>query len=187
MKTNTGYQTALRLGEEELRKRDPQTVALNAGVRWSGEDYIIPWLNQEVPLTEGSTEERIIWLHYLLGQGPKQPRNRFINYKQVPGAAIYNQNFVKRCIGPMVKAFGNDLDTFWDRGRQLGGERVKLGHMAFTLRALPYIPLTYVIWEGDDEIPASGSILFDESAIEWLCAEDLVVLSGLPVYRMLSM
>jgi len=58
--------------------------------------------------------------------------------------------------------------------------------MSFTVNALPYIPLTFVLWQGDGEVPPSGNILFDETAAKWLCAEDLVVLAGLPVYEMLS-
>jgi hypothetical protein len=59
--------------------------------------------------------------------------------------------------------------------------------MSFTLPVLPYVPLTFVIWQGDDEIPPNGNILFDETAIEWFNAEDLVVIASLPVYKLLKM
>jgi hypothetical protein len=87
----------------------------------------------------------------------------------------------------MVQGFSGDLEEFLKRGRALGGEKVNLGHMAFTVCPLQYVPITYIIWQGDDEIPASGNILFDETAVDWLCAEDLVVLAGIPVYAMLKM
>ncbi len=181
-----GYEIAINLAKEDLSKLTPEEICRNTGVAWDGSDFIIPWYNKEVKLCDGNIEEQIIWYHYMLANGPKLERNRFISYKQVPGAIIYNDNFIKRAINPMVQMFKDDLDTFLEIGQALGGVRASHGHMAFTLKVLPYVSLTYVIWEGDDEIPANGNILFDESAIEWFCAEDLVVLASLPVYLMMS-
>ena len=182
---NKGYERALGLARERLSERDPRKTADNSGTVWTGERFEIPWLGRMVPLDEGTVEQQILWSHYLLSGGPKRPIGNFIAYRQVPGAGIYNANFLKRCIAPMVKAFAGDLDLFLSKGKAMGGRKASPGHMSFTVSALPYIPLTFVLWQGDDEIPASGNILFDETAAEWLCAEDLVVLAGLPVYEML--
>jgi hypothetical protein len=86
----------------------------------------------------------------------------------------------------MVGAFCDRLDEFVRLGLEMGGEEKDLGHASFTVRALPYLPITFIIWQGDDEVPANGNILFDEGAIEWFCAEDLVVVAGMSVYEMLS-
>ncbi len=185
--SNVGYEEALRLAKLELQNKNPLDIVANTGVVWNGETFEIPWLNKHVRLDQGSEPEQIIWHHYLLSQGPKQLRNRYINYKQVPGAAIYNDNFVKRGTNPMVKAFQHRLDAFLECGLKLGGTKANLGDMSFTLQVLPYTPVTYVIWQGDEEMPASGNILFDESVIEWMNAEDLVYLASLPVYMMLKM
>lgn len=185
MADNIGYQRALALAKEEMQDKDPAILAANTGTRWTGEDFLIPWLGGEIPLAEGTTDQQIIWYHYLLAQGPRQPRGRYINYKQVPGAAIYNANFVKRSINPLVKTFSGDLDAFLAAGLKLGGEQAALGHRSVTLHPLPYLPITCVIWQGDDEMPANGNILFDESIIEWLCAEDIVALASLTAYAMI--
>ncbi|UCE84218.1 MAG: DUF3786 domain-containing protein [Deltaproteobacteria bacterium] len=42
-----------------------------------------------------------------------------------------------------------------------------------------------MIWGGDDELPPEGSILFDESIISYLPTEDIAVLSGMRVYRLI--
>ena len=182
---NKGYERALGLARERLSERDPRETADNSGTVWTGERYEIPWLGRMIPLDEGTVEQQILWSHYLLSGGPKESAGIYIAYRQVPGGGIYNDNFIKRCVDPMVKAFKDDLDLFLRIGQSIGGKKAALGHMSFTVNALPYIPLTYVIWQGDDEIPASGNILFDEIAAKWLCAEDLVVIAGLPVYEML--
>lgn len=186
MKENIGYQRALTLAEDQLAQRDPLEVVANTGAIWTGSNYEIPWMGRNMPLEQGSTEERIIWMHYLLANGPKQLRGRHITYRQVPGAQIYNDNFIKRCVNPMLR-FSEELELFMALGERLGGRPESMGDASFTLPLLPYIPLTYIIWQGDDEIPANGTILYDESAIEWMNAEDLVVMAGMPVYAMLSM
>lgn len=182
-----GYEESLNAAKSKLELLSPQDVVYNTGVIFNGTTYEIPWFGNLTPLDSGSIEERIIWHHYLIANGPKLPRDRYITYKQVPGAIIYNDNFIKRAVNPMVKVFGNNIQKFLEKGKLLGGQQVKHGHMAFTLHPLPYIPITYILWEGDDEMDATGNILFDEGAIEWFCAEDLVVLAGLPVYKLMKM
>ncbi|GHS95738.1 hypothetical protein AGMMS50276_12490 [Synergistales bacterium] len=187
MAKHIGYHNALKLAKEALEFRDPESVASDAGVIWTGVDYEIPWLGRHVLLEEGEIDERIIWLHYLAANGPKRASGVYINYKQVPGAAIYNENFVKRTIKPMVKTFQDSPDEFLKLGCEMGGEPQKSGSASFTVRALPYIPLTCIIWQGDDEISANGNILFDSTAPLWFCAEDLVALAGMVVYKMLKL
>lgn len=183
MAENIGYQRALALAKQEMEGRDPALLAANTGTVWTGEDFLIPWLGREIPLAQGSVDQQILWYHYLLAQGPRQPRGRYINYKQVPGAAIYNANFIKRSINPLVRTFAGDLPGFFAAGEALGAEKVSLGNAGLTFHPLPYLPVTCVLWQGDEEMPASGNILFDEGIIDWYCAEDIVAVAGLVVYE----
>ena len=185
--SNIGYQRALEMGLAEIQKLAPDEITENTGVVWNGKTFEIPWYNQLVPFEDGSIEEKIIWLHYMAAKGRKAPTGQYITYKQTPGAAIYNDNFIKRCISPMVKVFSNDLDSFLKKGMLLGGRQMALGDRSFTINVLPYIPITFIIWQGDDEVPANGNIIFDENVVDWLCAEDLVVIASLPVYKMIRM
>jgi hypothetical protein len=182
-----GYDQALNLAKEKLAQSDPDEIFSKTGVHFTGLTWELPWFGTMTDINLGSTEELILRYHYALGNGPKTLSSTYISYKQVPGAGIYNDNFIKRTIAPMVKGFADDLEHFLKCGQALGGKQVSVGHMAFTLYPFEYVPLTYVLWQGDDEVPPSGTILFDETAAQWLCAEDLVVLAGIPVYAMLKM
>jgi len=186
MMENVGYRDAINLALAELAKREPAEITKNTGVLWNGDTFEVPWFNRIVAIGDGSIGEQIIWYHYMLARGPKEPRGVHIAYHQVPGAAIYNSVFLKRCVRPIVDAFHEDLDAFLDNGKLLGGRQEKLGHASFTVDALPHVPLTFVLWQGDDEIPANGNILYDQTAVDWLCAEDLVVLAELSVYKLLQ-
>jgi hypothetical protein len=48
------------------------------------------------------------------------------------------------------------------------------------------LPVTYVIWRGDDELPPAGAILFDGNASGWLPAEDLTVLASIGAYKLVA-
>ena len=75
-----------------------------------------------------------------------------------------------------------------DRGRAPAGPRgelADLGDASITLRPLPRLPLTVVLWKGDDEFTPEGSILFDGSVGSYLPTEDIAMLSGMVVYRLI--
>jgi len=66
----------------------------------------------------------------------------------------------------------------------LGGRISSLGDICVTIPVFPSIPLTFVLWLGDEEFPPSGNILFDASAPFYLPTEDYAVLAGLTVYEL---
>jgi hypothetical protein len=61
-----------------------------------------------------------------------------------------------------------------------------MGDASVTLCPLPKLPVTYIIWAGDDELPPAGMILFDSTASGWLPAEDLTVLASLGAYKLIG-
>jgi hypothetical protein len=67
-----------------------------------------------------------------------------------------------------------------------GGEPVEIGDVSFVLRAFPYVPVQYVLWEGDDEFPPSVQLLFDASVDHYLALEDIVVLGQVTTGRLIN-
>ena len=94
-------------------------------------------------------------------------------------------NFIKRAVNPFVKRFGNDPEGLIKAGEALGGYRAENGDASVVINALPYIPVTFIIWLGDDEFEPNGSVLFDDTVNTWLCAEDLAVLGSLCVKELI--
>jgi hypothetical protein len=52
---------------------------------------------------------------------------------------------------------------------------------------LPRVPVQLILWQGDEELPPESTILFDATISDYLPAEDIAVLSGMLVYRLISM
>ncbi len=174
-------------------KMNPHEVAKRAEVRFDdknnvfyvqfiGKEYLIGYPKGDVTLNGGGEPALIVkvcLLHYLTKASGVKPTGRYISFKELPNGSIYVGPYYNRAIKPLVSLFGKDPQMLVDAGEKLGGQRVELGDYAITVKAFPKIPITFVIWEGDDEFEASGNILYDDSAGFHLETEDYALLPGL--------
>jgi hypothetical protein len=135
--------------------------------------------DEEVPLIW-----EILILHYLAGAKGTPLQEKMISFKELPGGSIYIDPFNKRTLKPLLKIFGNCPEMIIEIGKKFNGKKSSLGDYSITINAFPNIPITYVIWEGDDEFPPSGNVLFDASAPDYLHTEDYAYLASFTVYEM---
>jgi len=182
----TGYEAAIGLAREKLSALSPEVVSKRCGIQWDGTDYQIPWFGQMIPLSKAQPPLLILFLHYLISEGTKMPTGRLIAYRDVPDALFYDPKFTQRGTNPLVKNFGADPERLAKTAIRLGGKRTTGGDVAVTINALPNVPVTYILWRGNDEFAPTGNILFDQTAIGWLCAEDLVMLASLGTYALIG-
>ncbi|MCL2351308.1 MAG: DUF3786 domain-containing protein [Firmicutes bacterium] len=182
----SGYDAALSLAAEKLAAIPPAAVCANCGVRHENGEFYVPWFSRERALSEAPTAQKIIWLHYLTSHGAKTPGGRLIPYREAPGARFYDANFTKRAVDPLVRRFGGDPEGLTAAGLALGGKKAGFGGASVTADVLPYLPMTFIIWAGDDEFGPGGSVLFDETAKTWFCAEDLAVLGSLAAHELIN-
>jgi hypothetical protein len=129
---------------------------------------------------------KILILHYLLKASGEPLGREKIPYEDIPGCRPYLPVFERRVVRPLMSAFGFDRDLFRSAGEALGAAPESFGDASFTLRALPMVPLTFILWEGDQEFTPSLRILFDPSIDTYLPLEDITVLSKLAAVRILK-
>jgi len=173
-----GYEDAIGLASEKLSLIPPDMVCEACGARYENNDFFLPWFNTDSALSAAPIPCKILWLHYLTANGQKNMTGQLIAYREAAPALFYESNFKKRAIQPLVKCFGISPDRLIKTGIALGGKADKLGDASVTINVLPYVPMTFIIWEGSEEFPPDGNILFDKSAKSWFAAEDLAVLAG---------
>lgn len=205
METNLvkGYVAAYKLACEELAKRSPAQICLNAAVSFNAEDdtFHVKYLGRVYKINSktgdvgglDSNEEvtasiKVLLLHYLLNAGSRLLSGNLISFRDLKsGVAIYYPNFYKRAIVPLIKTFGNSIEDLYKASVDLGGVKEKYGHASVSINVLPMVPVTYVLWEGEEEIPASGTILFDDSVEYFLPAEDIVCAGSFGVYELMML
>ena len=136
--------------------------------------------HEPIPLAE-----KIIVLHYLLAAQGESLGKNLVTFREVQGGAFYYPAFLKRARDPLVRVFGGEPERLLRCGRQLGAEPALLGDASVKLMPLPRIPLTFVLWKGDEEFAPEATILFDSSVGSYLPTEDIATLSGMVVYRLI--
>jgi hypothetical protein len=196
------YKESFRLASLELQKRDPATLAKAAGAEFSpGEGLIVPFLGSKYrvgihPQTDigklNSSEEvsipdKILIAHYLLGAAGKKSTGKLITFREIPDGHFYFEAFQRRARDPFANFFGNNGRLFVKCAEMLGATPVGTGDFGMDFVVFPHIRIQLVLWLGDEEFPADATILFDESVQRILSAEDIAVMSGGLVYRLIGL
>lgn len=195
------FKQARELAAKALAAVDLQEIAHRSGFDAKGDDLLLaPFLNRSYgisypgfefedtdnPGAQIPLQEQVLILHYLLGCRPELA-DRWVAYRELPGAGFYFGAFVKRAVDPLKKVFGNNIETLRQAAAKLGAKPIDTGSVGFQLDILPYAPVQMILWEGDDEFPAEANILFDAAVGQYLSPEDAAWLASLAVYRLMSL
>jgi hypothetical protein len=197
------YKAAIALAAAELQKLNPKRLAARSHSEYSFADgheaVIVPYFGQGrrvgwpeitvVPVT-GSGDipltEQILILHYLLKTTGELLTGQTIDFRQVPEGSFYWSAFVSRAKKPLLETFGSDPEIYLQVAAQMGGEPLGLGDAAARFPAFPLVPVTHVLWRGDEEFPPEANILFDDTIPRHLPTEDIAALAGASVYRLMG-
>ncbi len=169
---------------EDLRNRSRDTVLQQEGVQPAsqGNGYEIGFLDS-VYLVDPQVERivelspfpdrklpeefQILLIRYLVAPNGGAPDGQDISEKDLPGGVTFFQGPHALHVGPIIRLYGEDPESFEARGKELHAIPVPYGDKAMRFRPFPFMPVTYVLWRADEEFPASVSILFDKSISRW--------------------
>ncbi|MCG8401595.1 MAG: DUF3786 domain-containing protein [Firmicutes bacterium] len=199
MAAKLNLQAALEKAGADFAAADPGAMAVNAQVEYNNKEayFTVPFLGRNYRVyhpgglvepvdVEGNVPpaHRIVLLHYLVHCGPREVEGAAMSYRELPGGSSYIGPFTDRTVKPLVAIFGDKPALLVEAAQKLGGAAIDLGDTAVTVPVLPKIPITFILWAGDDEFPASGNVLFDVSASAHLHTEDYALLPGLAIWEM---
>ncbi len=200
MQKQKHYRQAFEVARQEIQTLDPAVMAAQSGAHYHvndgktaltivlfGDPYTIAF--PEIEITSPGRQPislvtRIILLHYLIRADGSEPKGDLIPYKEIPGGMMYAGVFNKRATDPLIKAFGQAPGRFLEAGKAMGGEATDFGDASFSLKVLPRVSITFVLWRGDEEFPPSIQVLFDRSIDRYLSLEDVVVLGEMTSRRL---
>lgn len=129
---------------------------------------------------------RIVILHYINTASGVELTGEKVAYGDIPACMHYDPVFERRVLKPLVRAFGYDRYSFMEAGRCLEAKDEVFGDAAFTLFAFPKVPITFIMWEGDQEFPPRAKTLFDPAITGYLPLEDIVVVAKMASGRILK-
>jgi hypothetical protein len=130
--------------------------------------------------------DKILILHYLLTASGRPLSGKLISFKELGEGQVYFPTFAQRAIQPLITHFGNNLEKILESSSLLGGAKSDFGDCAVSIPAFIRVPLTLVLWRGDNEFPPNANILFDRCVLDYLPLEDLIVLCQTVVWKMVN-
>ena len=199
-----GYEFAYKLASERLAKIDDieqqcRKVDAQYQVIDSKKVIILQYLNQsylltvpeiEISLTDSGDKvpirDKVLVLHYLTSAKGTLATNKLITFKELSEGANYFLTFYKRAIKPLLDYFGKEPHLLVAAAETLGGLKTDYGDVAVTINAFSRVPITIVLWQGDDELAPEGSIMFDATISDYLSTEDVIVLCETITRRLIN-
>jgi hypothetical protein len=71
-------------------------------------------------------------------------------------------------------------------GPALQGEPLDIGDVGFSFTLLPRVRAALTAWEGDDEFPSQATVLFEDTAANYMPTDGLAILGSQLVDRALA-
>lgn len=189
--------TAITLAWEKISLLNPELAARAGKVEYRkgkfevpflGDTYVVDVENKKVLRNETEAGEyvSILILHYLTGAKDIPLSGKTHSFQDLPSGRFYFSAFRRRSLQPLLEVFGNYPQSLFAAGEALDAERTTQGDAGITVKVLPKLPISIVVWKGDEELPAEATILFDVTASEMLPTEDLSAAAGMLVIRLVK-
>ncbi len=188
--------------EQLVKIDDVEQQCRNSGAQYrvidSKKEIIIRYLNQSYLITlpgikislidDGErvpVRDKVLILHYFITAKGTPTANKLIAFKELPEGKVYSPTFFKRTINPILDHFGKEPRLLVDIAEKLGGHKVDYGDTAVTIEAFSRVPITIILWRGDDEFAPQGTITFDATISDYLSTEDITVLCEAITWRLI--
>jgi hypothetical protein len=196
-----GFELAYELGCKKLASMDLEEVCKKSGAQYVDQNRVILhylnrpyWItlpNVEISLKDEEEKvpikDRILILHYLTLATGAPFTNKLTTYGQIEGGKFYCPVFIKRNLEPILNCFGDKPELLLDVVQSLGGNRASYGDISVSINVFPMVRIFIILWQGDDEVPHGGNILFDGNIRHYLASEDVCVLCETLIWRLINL
>ena len=186
------YESAISKAWKDLKALELHEVAKNSLTRldpekdeiiltFLGDEYLIQIEKNSVIAPNGREANpflAVLLLHYLIYAKDIELENRLITFRELEGGDVYYDAFTRRAILPITKSFGLNPDVLKAVGDKIGAKKGTYGDISIVVEVFPKIPVTVILWMGDEEIASSSNMLFDASIKELIPTEDVAVIGG---------
>ena len=164
----------------------PEIVTLN----YLNEIYRINIPSAEVAFVDSKQpvplRDKILILHYFTQAKGTPLTGKQIPYRDLPGGLVYYPTFIRRTIEPISEFFGKDPALLVGVGKMLGARPGTIGDASLIIDAFTRVPISVILWQGDDELNSEVNLLFDANILDYLTSEDITILCETITWRLIN-
>ena len=180
--------------EEQCRRSDAQYQVIGSEkaiiIQYLNQSYLVTLPDAEVSLLGSEVvvpiREKLIMLHYFTAAKGVPLAHSQITFRELPEGIVYSPTFYQRTIKPLLKYFGQEPQNLVVASEKLGGWKTDYGDIGVTINAFSCVPITIILWRGDEEFAPQGSIVFDATISDYLPTEDITVLCETITWRLIK-
>ncbi|UCD50404.1 MAG: DUF3786 domain-containing protein [Phycisphaerales bacterium] len=138
------------------------------------------------PTPAGFIEELCL-LTYLLNATDIPLARELVHAEKLDPGGFFFRGSHKLPIEKLENAFGEAPAELKNVGRILDAQVCTFGDASIEVSVLPRIPITLIIWAGDEEFSARALILFDRSAAQQMPLDALYALAKLTISKVVKL
>ena len=164
-----------------LKEADPLEIAERTGIPYADGKFSMPFLNEVRPITFPDFSDdcwddkgRILFGRFLLEGRKPGPFQEFVPYRELKWGETYHTPFTNRCINRMSGTYGWRPEVFKKACEGLGGIPFQSSGIGYEFQFMPELYIRFILWEGDEEFPATAQILFSDNFDNAFSGEDRV-------------
>lgn len=103
----------------------------------------------------------ILW--YLVNARDITFTHKLVRPEDLKGGNIYSKGTHVLPLDRITDRYGSDTEGFLKRGMEIGSEALDYGDASVRLFPFPNVPVTIIIWRGDEEFSPRSDFLFDST------------------------
>ena len=188
---NRAFAEMMKAARAWLSGKNPAEIAEKAGIAYNAETmrFSFDSLGEKAAVSypdyrvepEMNEWQQLVILHYMRLADGAPLTGRWMTMGEMRDGLIRGGDFDRRC-EHMIRSRLSRMpaEELEEKCRSLGG-RILDSNADFTVQFdfLPRVPLLLKLWFADEEFPASGKLLLDQSADHYLLIEDAVTVGQL--------
>lgn len=111
-------------------------------------------------------------------------KENWVRFDQLKNAAPFSKAFQSGIIEPFGKTFDGHTAELEQALIRLHGHKIPYSDVGYEIKAFDCIPIKFLFWDGDDEFPAQGNLLFDASATDFIHVESVVTIAAVGLKKL---
>lgn len=131
----------------------------------------------------------VVLAYYVLHGGTAHLTGKWVSYRDFKDSAFFMPTFQEMVERRIAREFQGELKGLRSSAARLGGRdypELGAGDLCLNVPALPKVPLLLIFHDGDEEFPASATVLYDFHSAFYLDVECLGVLGAVLADKLLE-